>query len=62
MQLVSIHNSHFLIQTLRELRMAIIEGTAEDFSKQFFTNYFRDAEKGIPDWIKNALNYCEIKI
>lgn len=60
LQLLSIHNIHFLIHNLRNLRQSIIEGNTEEFAKSFFTNYYRDTE--VPNWITNALNHCEIKL
>ena len=62
LQLLSMHNIHYLIQTLRELRQAIIEEKTEDFATDFFRNYFRDEEKGVPVWIQNALKHCDIQI
>ena len=45
-QLVSVHNIHFLIHMLRDLRTAVLEDRAEPFVIDFFTNYFRD--EGVP--------------
>jgi len=45
-QLISIHNIHFLIHMLRDLRTAVLEDRAEAFAIDFFTNYFRD--QGVP--------------
>lgn len=59
-QLISIHNIHFLIYMLRDLRTAVLEDRAEPFAVDFFTNYFRD--EGVPQWIKNALKKCDINI
>lgn len=61
-QLLSIHNVHFLIHLLRGLRQAILDDKAADYSRQFFIDYYRDAEGGIPDWIKNALAEVNIPI
>jgi queuine/archaeosine tRNA-ribosyltransferase len=53
---------HFLIHLLRGLRQAILDDKAADYSRQFFIDYYRDAEGGIPDWIKNALAEVNIPI
>jgi queuine tRNA-ribosyltransferase catalytic subunit len=42
MQLLSIHNIHFLIENLRNLRTAIIEERTEEFAKTWFTDYYKD--------------------
>ena len=57
-QLLSIHNIHFLIQNLRELRQAIIDETVETFASQFFENYFKYDKEGVPQWIRDALKHC----
>jgi len=57
LQLLSIHNVHFLIYLLRGLRQAVLEDRAEAFARDFFRNYYRDAENGIPQWIRDA---CEV--
>ena len=57
-QLLSIHNIHFLIHMLRDLRTAVLEDRAEAYTIDFFKNYFRD--DGVPQWVKNALKECDI--
>ena len=32
-QLLSIHNIHFLIHSLRDLRQSVIEGNSDDFAR-----------------------------
>lgn len=51
LQLLSIHNIHFLIQNLRELREAILEDRAESFALEFFRNYYKNDKDGVPKWI-----------
>eukprot|EP00355_Strombidium_rassoulzadegani_P010527 CAMPEP_0168618810 /NCGR_PEP_ID=MMETSP0449_2-20121227/6267_1 /TAXON_ID=1082188 /ORGANISM="Strombidium rassoulzadegani, Strain ras09" /LENGTH=344 /DNA_ID=CAMNT_0008659703 /DNA_START=188 /DNA_END=1219 /DNA_ORIENTATION=- len=46
-QLLSIHNIHFLIHMLRDLREAVVEGRTESFAVEFFKNYFRDEKEGV---------------
>ena len=58
MQLISLHNVHYLIQLLRGLREAVINETAEEYSIDFFTNYFSTDPEGVPQWIHNALAEC----
>jgi len=58
LQLVSIHNIHFLIHMLRDLRDAVLEERVEEFASNFFTEYFKNEKDGIPKWIKNALMEC----
>jgi len=62
MQLISLHNVHYLIHLLRGLREAVIDGSAEKYSKEFFINYFRDEDGGVPTWVKNALKECQITL
>jgi queuine tRNA-ribosyltransferase len=57
-QLLSIHNIHFLIHMLRDLRTAVLEDRAEAFTIDWFKNYYRD--DGVPQWVKNALKECDI--
>ena len=61
-QLISIHNIHFLIQMLRDLSQAVLEDRAEQFAIEFFTNYFKNDKDGVPTWIKNALKECGITL
>lgn len=62
MQLISLHNVHYLIHLLRGLREAVMSDTTESYSVDFFTNYYKDDPKGIPQWIRNACNECEITL
>ena len=62
MQLISLHNVHFLIHMLRGLREAVLEDRAEEYAIDFFTNYFRDDKDGVPSWIKEALAECNISL
>ena len=62
MQLISLHNVHYLIHLLRGLRTAVINETAEAYAIDFFTNYYRDAPEGVPGWIRNALAECQISL
>lgn len=62
MQLISIHNVHFLIHLLRGLREAVLEDRTEEYAVDFFTNYFKNEETGIPAWVKEALKTCDIEI
>jgi hypothetical protein len=43
---------------LRGLRQAVLDGNAEQFSKDFFINYYRDEKDGVPKWIISALKEC----
>ena len=58
MQLISLHNVHYLIHLLRGLREAVINDTAEAYAIDFFTNYFSQEENGIPQWIRRAMVEC----
>jgi tRNA-guanine family transglycosylase len=40
MQLLSLHNVHFLIHLLRGLRQAVIEDKVESYARDFFVNWF----------------------
>lgn len=59
---MSIHNIHFLIHMLRDLRRAVEEGRTEEFAVDFFKNYYKHEKEGVPQWIKNALAECGIKL
>ena len=48
LQLLSIHNIHFLIHTLRGLRESVLDGTCETYSRDFFENYYKNEKDGIP--------------
>ena len=60
MQLLSLHNVHFLIHLLRGLRQAVIEDKVESYARDFFVNWF--AQDGVPNWVKNALAECNISL
>ena len=62
MQLISLHNVHYLIHLLRGLREAVFNDTVEAYAVSFFTNYFRNNKDGVPIWIKNALQECQITL
>ncbi|MEL7674718.1 MAG: tRNA-guanine transglycosylase, partial [Chloroflexota bacterium] len=38
-QLLSLHNLHFLLTLMREMRAAILDGTFADYAKQFLATY-----------------------
>jgi hypothetical protein len=44
------------------LRTAVLEDRAEQYSKDFFNNYYRDDKNGVPQWIKNAMKECKIEL
>lgn len=60
MQLLSLHNVHFLIHLLRGLRQAVIEDRVESYARDFFINWFE--QEGVPDWVKNAMAECNISL
>ena len=62
MQLLSLHNVHYLIHLLRGLREAVFDETVEPYARDFFVNYFKDEQDGVPQWIHNALKECDIKL
>ena len=61
-QMISIHNIHFLIHSLRGLRQSVIDGNVEAYAIDFFKNYYRDDKDGVPKWIKNALKTSGINM
>jgi len=48
MQLISLHNVHYLIHLLRGLRTAVLNDAAEAYAVEFFSCYFKDEEGGVP--------------
>ena len=40
----------------------MIEDRAETYARNFFTNYFKNEEQGVPKWVVNALNECGIAL
>ena len=40
LQLLSLHNVHFLIQLLRGLRESVLNGTTQEYARDFFCNYY----------------------
>lgn len=65
-QLISLHNVHFLIHLLRGLRESVLKGTTEEYAKDFFVNYFSEETnetKGkVPEWIVNAMKDAGIDL
>lgn len=61
-QLISQHNVHYLIHLLRGLRQAIIEDRAEAYARKFFSDYFKNEEGGVPQWVHNALKEHKITL
>jgi queuine tRNA-ribosyltransferase len=59
-QLISLHNVHYLIHMLRGLRQSVIDDRAEAYVKKWFTDYFK--YDGVPPWINNALAVCNISL
>jgi queuine tRNA-ribosyltransferase len=67
-QLISLHNVHFLIHLMRGLRESILNDTVQDYARNFFVNYFspegEDSENAaeIPEWVINACKECNIDL
>jgi queuine tRNA-ribosyltransferase catalytic subunit len=65
MQLLSLHNVHYLIHLLRGLRESVINGTTLEYAKDFFDNYYSgeaETEKGIPNWVRSAMKEAGIDL
>lgn len=52
--LVTMHNVHHMLDLMRRIRNAILEGRYPAFVQDFFSEYF-PPEKGPPDWAVDAL-------
>ncbi len=59
--LVSIHNLHFLLSTMRQVREAIIEKRLSQFVKKFIEDIYSECEF-IPDWVNSALVLANLNI
>lgn len=56
--LISIHNLHFQLNFMKEMRESIIGGKFEDFAKTFVKEKYADL--GIPGWVTEALRSVNI--
>ncbi|CAL6065653.1 Queuine_tRNA-ribosyltransferase [Hexamita inflata] len=57
--MVSIHNVHFLLQLMRDMRQAIVDGKSEEFVQGFVTKW---CQGKIPEWVAEAMQSLGMKI
>jgi tRNA-guanine family transglycosylase len=57
--LVTMHNIHYQLELMRQVREAILEDRYPAFVKEFFRRYFSD---GAPQWAKDALKGVSISL
>jgi queuine tRNA-ribosyltransferase catalytic subunit len=58
--LVTLHNVHFMLALMKEIRSAISEQRYPSFVKEFLTSYFGEA--GVPGWAREALAKVDIEV
>jgi queuine tRNA-ribosyltransferase catalytic subunit len=59
--LVTMHNVHHMLDLMRRIREAIVQGVYQHFAKDFFSRYF-PKEKGPPEWAVDALRGVGIEL
>lgn len=59
--LVTMHNVHWMLELMRKIREAVVQGRYPEFVKDFFKTYFPE-EKGPPEWAVEALNGVGIEL
>ena len=59
--LLSVHNVHFLFDTMRRLRQAIVEQRLKEFVKEFMVGWFHSVDS-VPGWVVDALLAVDIDI
>lgn len=53
------HNVHYQLDLMRQVREAILEDRYPAFVKMFFANYY---PKGAPQWAKDALKGVNVEL
>lgn len=66
-QLITLHNLHFMLTLLTEMREAIKAGTFSDWIRQFLKDFFPNAGPAPcavcpPRWVRDALQACNIPL
>eukprot|EP00930_Biecheleria_cincta_P043547 TRINITY_DN29891_c0_g1_i1.p1 TRINITY_DN29891_c0_g1~~TRINITY_DN29891_c0_g1_i1.p1 ORF type:complete len:465 (-),score=103.13 TRINITY_DN29891_c0_g1_i1:45-1439(-) len=66
-QLITLHNLHFMLTLLTEMREAIKAGTFSDWVRQFLKDFFPSAGPAPcavcpPRWVRDALQACSIPL
>lgn len=65
--LITVHNLHFMLSLLTEMREAIKKGTLPDWVRKFLQEFFPAAQPPPckycpPRWVRNALCCCDIPL
>ncbi|EPY50746.1 queuine tRNA-ribosyltransferase [Schizosaccharomyces cryophilus OY26] len=60
--LVTIHNTHFQLQLMRDMRSSIIKDCFPQFVKTFFSMWHNGDRSSYPEWAVNALRLVNIDL
>jgi len=65
--LITLHNLHFMLSLLTEMREAIKEGTFKEWVRKFLQDFFPQAKPAPcafcpPRWVRDALRACDIAL
>lgn len=54
-EMISFHNVYYLLNLMKKIREAIINGKVNEFIEDFLNKQYKDSKDGIPDWVVNTL-------
>ena len=54
-EIISFHNVYYLLNLMKRLRKAIIDGKVNEFVKEFITKQYKDVKEGVPGWVYRGL-------
>ena len=54
-EMISFHNVFYLLNLMKKIREAIINGKVNEFVEDFIKKQFKDSKEGVPDWVVNTL-------
>ena len=54
-EMISFHNVFYLLNLMKKIREAIINGKVNEFIKDFINKQYKDSKDGVPDWVINSL-------
>lgn len=61
-QLLTYHNVAYMMQLVRKMRQAIIQGDYESFVREFLRKMFPRGSDSVPTWVQDAMKHAEIHI
>ena len=54
-EMISFHNVYYLLNLMKKIREAIINGKVNEFVEDFIKKRYKDSKDGVPDWIVYGL-------